>query len=69
LDKEFTALIWGEFSFQLLLDQTILVSLEGEARWAMKEGLTDKKEVPNYLDFICVDALEQVKPETVTIIR
>jgi len=69
LDKEFTALIWGEFRFQLMLDQTILVSLEDEARWAMKERLTDKKEVPNYLDFIYVDALEQVKPETVTIIR
>jgi hypothetical protein len=52
-----------------MLDQTILVSLEDEARWAMKERLTDKKEVPNYLDFIYVDALEQVKPETVTIIR
>jgi len=69
LDKELTALIWGEFKFQLMLDQTILMSLEDEARWAMREGLTDKKEVPNYLDFIYVDALEQVKPETVTIIR
>ena len=62
-------MIWAEFSFQLLLDQTILVSMEDEARWAMKEGLTDKKEVPNYLDFIFMDALELVKPEAVTIIR
>ncbi len=43
--------------------------MEDEARWAMKEGLTDKKEVPNYLDFIFMDALELVKPEAVTIIR
>ena len=69
LDKELTALIWGEFSFQLLLDQTILVSLEDEARWAMKERLTDKKEIPNYLDFIYMDTLEQVNPDAVTIIR
>ena len=41
-----------------MLDQTILMSLEDEARWAMREGLTDKKEIPNYLDFIYVDALE-----------
>jgi hypothetical protein len=53
----------------LVLDQSILVSLEDEARWAMNERLTDKKEIPNYLDFIYVDALEQAKPETVTIIR
>jgi NitT/TauT family transport system substrate-binding protein len=52
-----------------MLDQTILVSLEDEARWAMKERLTDKKEIPNYLDFIFMDALEQAKPEAVTIIR
>ena len=53
----------------MVLDQTILVSLEDEARWAMKERLTDKKEIPNYLDFIFIDALEQAKPEAVTIIR
>ena len=69
LDKEPTALIWGEFAFRLILDQAILMSLEDEARWAIRERLTDKKEIPNYLDFIYMDALEQVKPEAVTIIR
>ncbi len=69
LDKEITALTWAEFSFQLILDQTILVSLEDEARWAMREKLTDKKSIPNYLDFIYMNALEQVNPEAVTIIR
>lgn len=69
LDKELTAQIWSEFSFQLMLDQSILASLEDEARWAIKEGLTDKKEIPNYLNFIYMDALEQVNPEAVTIIR
>jgi ABC-type nitrate/sulfonate/bicarbonate transport system substrate-binding protein len=69
LDKNLTAMIWDEFRFQLMLDQTILLSLEDEARWAMREGLTDKKEIPNYLDFIYMHALEQVKPEAVTIIR
>ncbi len=68
-DKELTALIWSEFSFQLLLDQTILTALEDEARWAIKNKLTDKKEVPNYLEFIHLDALEQARPEAVTIIR
>jgi len=69
LDKELTAMIWGDFNFQLFLDQTILVSLEDEARWAMKQGFTDGKAIPNYLDFIYVDALEQAKPDAVTIIK
>jgi NitT/TauT family transport system substrate-binding protein len=69
LDKELTASIWSDFNFQLMLDQTILITLEDEARWVIREGLTNKKEVPNYLDFIYPDALEEVKPEAVTIIR
>ena len=40
-----------------------------EARWAIREELADKEEVPDYLDFIYIDALEEVKPEAVTIIR
>ncbi len=69
IDKELTAIIWDDFNFELMLDQTLLITLEDEARWAIREGLTDKKEVPNYLDFIYMDALKDVKPEAVTIIR
>ncbi len=68
-DKESTASLWNDFDFQLMLDQTILITLEDEARWAIREGLTDKKEVPNYLDFIYMNALEDVKPDAVTIIK
>ena len=68
MDKETTALIWESFSFKLFLDQTIPITLEDEARWAIKEGLVDKKDVPNYLDYIYVDALKEAKPEAVTII-
>jgi len=69
LDRELTTSVWSDFNFQLMLDQTVLITLEDEARWAIREELTDKKEVPNYLDFIYIDALEDVKPEAVTIIR
>ena len=69
LDKKLTTSVWNDFDFQLMLDQTILITLEDEARWAIREGLTDKKEVPNYLDFIYTSALEHVKLEAVTIIR
>jgi len=69
LDEEFTALLWSEFDFHLILDQSIITSLEDEARWAIRSSLADKTEVPNYLDYIYLDALEEVKPEAVTIIR
>ena len=69
LNRDFTASVWDGFDFHLILDQSILISLEHQARWAIKEGLVDKKEVPNYLDFIHIDSLEEVRPNAVTIIR
>lgn len=69
IDRELVASVWTDYSYRLLLDQSILVSLENEARWAIKNRLTNKTKVPNYLNFIHQDALKEVKPETVTIIR
>ena len=69
LKKEITALHWDEFTFEISLDQSLLINIEDEARWAIKNGLTDKTEAPNYLDYIYIDALDEVKPEAVTIIR
>jgi len=60
---------WPKQEFAVILEQTMLIAFEDKARWRIKEKLTDKTEVPNYLDYIWLDALEQVKPEAVTIIR
>ncbi len=67
IDKELVLSVWDDFEFQLILDQTILITLEDEARWAIDNNLVDATEVPNYLDYIYIDALEEVKPEAVTI--
>jgi NitT/TauT family transport system substrate-binding protein len=69
VDREIVAALWGDVIFDLSLDQALLTNLEDEARWAIKYELTDKTEVPNYLDYIYFDALEKVKPGAVTIAR
>jgi len=69
LDKEIMLAIWDDVSMKLFLDQSLIVTIESEARWAIKNNLTDKNEVPNYLNFIYLDALEQVKPEAIGIIQ
>lgn len=61
--------IWGDCTFEIFLDQSWVVSIEAEARWAIENNLTDGTEVPNYLDYIYMDALEEVKPEAIGIIR
>ncbi|MCK4864485.1 MAG: ABC transporter substrate-binding protein [Gammaproteobacteria bacterium] len=60
--------IWDAFIFEITLEQSILVSLEDEAQWAIDIGHT-KKSAPNYLDFIHYQNLENLKPEAVNIIR
>lgn len=59
--------IWDNFTFEITLEQSILVNLENEAFWA--KGLSPKyKRVPNYLDFIDVNPLSKVKPHGVNLI-
>ncbi len=69
LDAQFVDDIWQKLDYTISLSQALLTAMEDGARWRIKSRLTDKKEVPNYLDFIYIDALEEVNPEAVTIIR
>ncbi len=69
LTEEYLKTVWQKNNFILSMPQALIVAMEYEARWAIKNKLTDKTEVPNYLDYIYYDALEEVKPEAVGIIR
>jgi len=60
---------WPKQEYAVTLPQAMLILFEDQARWRIEQGLTDTTEVPNYLNFIYLDALEEVKPEAVTIIR
>lgn len=67
IDQEIIEATWEQFHFTLNLDQSILVALEDEARWAMENNQTDVPRMPNYLEYIHSDALLAVRPEAVTI--
>ncbi len=69
MDKATLNKLWKLYNFKITLDQSLLVTLEAETRWIIKNKLTNKTEVPNYLDYIYLDALEEVKPEAIKIIR
>lgn len=60
---------WPKQEFAVILEQAMLIAFEDQARWRIKNNLTEAIEVPNYLDFIYTDALEKVKPEAIGIIR
>jgi sulfonate transport system substrate-binding protein len=61
--------IWADDSIAVTLDQSLILALEDESRWAIKGGLTKARNVPNYLDFIYFDGLKSIKPDAVRILR
>ena len=69
LDENQMPGVWNDFAFRLTLDQALLVSWDEIARWAIENKLTDKKEIPNYINYICPEALGAIKPEADTMIR
>jgi NitT/TauT family transport system substrate-binding protein len=55
--------------FALSLEQNLLVVMEDEARWAVKNRIVEAKGVPNFLNAVYVDGLAAVSPRSVTVIR
>jgi ABC-type nitrate/sulfonate/bicarbonate transport system substrate-binding protein len=69
LDAAYMETVWSQNQFSLLLDQPLILTMEDEARWMIKNNVTGEKQVPNFLDYIYEDALKQIKPEAVSIFR
>ncbi len=61
LEKE-----WGNYRFLAVLDQSLILNMEDQARWMIKrEGM--RHRMPNFLDFIYTEGLNTVKPDAVRI--
>ncbi len=68
-EQDYIDYSWPKQEFAVVLEQAMLIWFESITRWRIKNNLVDATEVPNYLDYIYFDALEEVKPEAVGIIR
>lgn len=66
-DTRYMKAAWPSYRFAVALDQGLILALEDEARWAIKNKLTSNTDVPNYLNYIYLDGLEAVNPSAVTI--
>jgi NitT/TauT family transport system substrate-binding protein len=69
MDRAILDEMWDDLIFRITLDQSLLVDLEDQTRWAIASGYAKRTDMPNYLDFIHVDGLRSVKPEAVRITR
>ncbi len=69
MDRSLLDDLTATYNFRISLDQAFLKTLENQSKWAINTKLTDQTSVPNYLEYIYIDALDSVQPEGVTIIR
>ncbi|MES2885218.1 MAG: ABC transporter substrate-binding protein [Pseudomonadota bacterium] len=61
------ALVPGDY--RISLDQGQLITLEDQARWALKEDLVPQQPVPNFLRHMDLTTLVDIAPENVTLVR
>jgi hypothetical protein len=59
---------WSEVSMKVVVDQSLLLVLEGISVWAIQEKLSEAKEVTNFLEYIDQKALKQISPVSVNAI-
>lgn len=64
-----TARTFDSADFGLSLDQSLLLALSAQGRWAISKGIVPAKQVPNFLDYLRIAPLEAVAPDAVKIIR
>ena len=69
LDHDVVSSTWAKTDFHLKLAQDLLILMEDEAKWYIRNKLTPDTNLPNYLDFMYIDGLEKIEPSAVTIIH
>ncbi len=69
LDRKFVSWVWPELTFRLALDPALLRTMEGEARWAEREGHVRGRRPANFMSFVHREPLLQAKPGAVGIGR
>ena len=62
-------LIASKIDYMLSLDQTLIKTFEGEARWFSQQKNTVGAKPLNYLDYVYPLPLSQVRPKAVTIVK
>ncbi|MFZ4480135.1 MAG: ABC transporter substrate-binding protein [Rhodoferax sp.] len=66
-DQKFMDYLWPRYKYRLSLNQSLLTTMEGQARWARQEGYVKSDQSPNYLDFIYAAPLRRVRAASVNI--
>lgn len=69
VDQRFIDWVWPGLRFQLALDQSLVKTLESEARWAIREHHVVAKTVPNYMRYMYAPPLRELDASAVSLPR
>ncbi len=67
LDQGFIDWSWAGMNYRLSIEQSLISTMEGEARWALREGHAKGKSIPNFLALLHTAPLRRIKPDAVGI--
>jgi NitT/TauT family transport system substrate-binding protein len=59
---------WPNHQFSLSLDDSLILAMEEEARWAISNNLVSSTTVPNFLNYMYANGLESVDSGSVDLI-
>jgi len=69
-DEAFIEATWSDVDYRMSLTQSLVGTLEGQARWALREGhVKPGSAAPGYLQFVAPAALRQAMPAAVTLVK
>lgn len=69
-DQAFIEATWSDVDYRMSLAESLVGTLEGQARWALREGhVAPGSAVPGYLQFVAPEALRQAVPAAVTLVK
>ena len=64
----YTASVWKDYQYSVTLEQSFILLMQDEARWLINNNLSNSTSVPNFINYVYVDGLRSVRPESVNII-
>jgi len=59
---------WSDYIFTTVLDQSLVLNLEDQARWMIQQAKGTTQNTPNFMDYIDVGPLKAVQSNAVRII-
>lgn len=66
MDPETIKVVWSDYQFELTLQQSLVTTLQGQARWARGEGhVSQSLADPEFLHFIDSSLLRKIRPNAV----